>query len=114
MTIRQADKDDVYNGIKIPGGTPVFLAPGVNNFDTRSWGEDAYQFNPDRWDSLPETVSNYSYLTFLQGIPLIQTKADNRHTKLHWSEIRRNRNEMSIGSSDRKLRICRSHSGENS
>jgi len=68
MTIRQADKDDVYNGIKIPAGTPVFLAPGVNNFDTRSWGEDADKFNPDRWDSLPETVSNYSFLTFLQGI----------------------------------------------
>ena len=73
MTIRQADKDDVYNGIKIPGGTPVFLAPGVNNFDTRSWGDDADKFNPDRWDSLPETVSNYSFLTFLQGT-LAQTQ----------------------------------------
>jgi len=68
MTIRQADKDDVYNGIKIPSGTPVFFAAGLNNFDTRAWGEDANAFNPDRWDSLPETVSNYSFLTFLQGI----------------------------------------------
>jgi len=68
MTIRQADKDDVYNGIKIPSGTLIFFAPGVSNFDPRSWGEDVDKFNPDRWDCLPETVSNYSFLTFLQGI----------------------------------------------
>jgi cytochrome P450 len=68
MTVRQADKDDVVHGIKIPGGTAVFIAPGVLNFDQRTWGEDAEEFNPDRWDALPETVSNYSFLTFLQGI----------------------------------------------
>ena len=68
MTARQADKDDVVNGIKIPRGTHVFIAPGVMNFDKRAWGPDAEEFNPDRWDSLPEAVSNYSYLTFLQGL----------------------------------------------
>jgi cytochrome P450 len=68
MTIRQADKDDVFNGVKIPGKTPIFVAAGVNNFDRRTWSEDAEEFNPDRWDSLPETVSNYSFLTFLQGM----------------------------------------------
>jgi len=68
MTIRQADKDDVVNGVKIPVGTLIFLAPGVVNLDRRTWGEDAEQFNPDRWDFLPETISNYSFMTFLQGI----------------------------------------------
>jgi cytochrome P450 len=68
MTTRKADKDDVVNGVKIPIGTPVFLAPAMVNFDQRTWGEDAEQFNPDRWDSLPETISNYSFMTFLQGI----------------------------------------------
>jgi cytochrome P450 len=67
MVVRQADNDDVVNGVKIPKGAKVFLIPGVCNFDQRAWGEDAEQFNPDRWDSLPETVSNYSFLTFLQG-----------------------------------------------
>jgi len=67
MTIREADKDDYYQGIKIPGGTPVFIAPGVMNFDERMWGPDAGIFNPDRWDSLPDTISNYSFMTFIQG-----------------------------------------------
>jgi hypothetical protein len=34
-----------YNTIKIPGGTPVFIAPGVMNFDERMWGADAGEFN---------------------------------------------------------------------
>jgi cytochrome P450 len=68
MTMRQADKDDIVNGVKIPIGTHVSLAPGTVNFDQHTWGEDAEQFNPDRWDSLPETISNYSFMTFLQGI----------------------------------------------
>ena len=107
MTIRQADKDDVVNGIKIPSGTPVFIAPGLTNFDQRAWGEDADQFNPDRWDSLPETISNYSFLTFLQGISFKNT-IKIRHAKLYRSQIRRNRNEVSAGSSHRKLFFRRS------
>jgi cytochrome P450 len=31
------------------------------------WGPDASAFNPDRWEHLPTSVTNYSYLTFLQG-----------------------------------------------
>lgn len=67
MTVRHADKDDIVNGMKVPSGTPIFLAPGVTNFDPDSWGPDVESFNPDRWDNLPETISNYSFLTFLQG-----------------------------------------------
>ena len=67
MTVRQADKDDHFQGIRIPGGTPVFIGVGVNNFDKTAWGEDVDEFKPDRWDSLPPTISNYSFLTFLQG-----------------------------------------------
>lgn len=70
MTIREAEKDDVYSGIKIPSGTNVFISPGVTNFDPITWGTDAEEFNPDRWDSLPQANSNYSYMTFLQGIQL--------------------------------------------
>src|SRR2546423_13961595 len=67
MTVRHADKDDIVNGMKVPSGTSIFLAPGVTNFDPDSWGPDVDSFNPDRWDNLPETISNYSFLTFLQG-----------------------------------------------
>jgi cytochrome P450 len=84
ITMRQADNDDIINGVKIPKGTPVFLAPGICNFDQRTWGEDAEQFNPDRWNSLPETISNYSFLTFLQGISNTNT-INGRHPKLHRS-----------------------------
>ena len=84
MTIRQADNDDVVNGVKIPKGTSVFIAPGVCNFDHSTWGEDVEQFNPDRWNALPETISNYSFLTFLQGISNTNT-INSRHPKLHRS-----------------------------
>jgi cytochrome P450 len=67
ITLRQADKDDVVNGMKIPAGTRVFIVPGVTNLDERTWGPDAGKFNPDRWDNLPDEVTNYSFLTFLQG-----------------------------------------------
>ena len=67
MTVRHADKDDIVNGMKVPSGTSIFLAPGVTNFDPNSWGPDVETFNPDRWDNLPESISNYSFLTFLQG-----------------------------------------------
>ena len=67
MTIREAEKDDVYSGIKIPSGINVFISPGVTNFDPVTWGTDAEEFNPDRWNSLPQANSNYSYMTFLQG-----------------------------------------------
>jgi cytochrome P450 len=68
ITLRQADKDDVVNGVKIPAGTLVFIAPGVMNLDERTWGPDAGTFNPDRWDNLPDEITNYSFLTFLQGL----------------------------------------------
>jgi Cytochrome P450 len=93
MTYRQADKDDVVNGMKIPAGTLVFLIPAVVNYDERTWGPDAAEFNPDRWDNLSSEVNNYSFLTFLQGFPLTQTYG--RSTKLYWSVFRRNRNESS-------------------
>jgi cytochrome P450 len=68
MTVRRADKDDMYNNIKIRKGTPIFFSPNVNNFDPSTWGSDVMTFNPDRWGHLPSSNSNYSYLTFLQGI----------------------------------------------
>ena len=62
-----ANVDDNINGIKIPKGTIVFIPIAAVNFDETIWGPDVDTFNPDRWEKLPDTVSNYSYLTFLQG-----------------------------------------------
>jgi cytochrome P450 len=67
VTTRVADVADNINGITIPEGTIVFIPIVGVNFDETVWGSDVDSFNPDRWDKLPETVTNYNYLTFLQG-----------------------------------------------
>ena len=67
VTTRVADVSDNINGITIPKGTMVFIPIVGVNFDETVWGPDVDTFNPDRWDKLPETVTNYNYLTFLQG-----------------------------------------------
>ena len=67
VTNRTASKDDVINGIKIPKGTIIFIPITAINCDETVWGPDADEFNPDRWDKLPSAVTNYNYLTFLQG-----------------------------------------------
>lgn len=67
VTIRKANSTDRINGVTIPKGAIIFLVIPVANFDETVWGEDIDKFNPDRWDKLPEKVSNYNYLTFLQG-----------------------------------------------
>jgi cytochrome P450 len=67
MTQRVATQDDVINGVKVPKGTLVIIAITAINFDESMWGPDVDEFNPDRWDKLPDTVTNYSYMTFLQG-----------------------------------------------
>lgn len=67
VTSRIASVTDQINGITIPKGTVIFVAIAAINFDENVWGPDVDTFNPDRWEKLPETVSNYNYLTFLQG-----------------------------------------------
>jgi cytochrome P450 len=67
VTNRTASQDDVINGIKIPKGTIIFIGILPANFDETLWGPDVDTFNPDRWDKLPETITNYAFLTFLQG-----------------------------------------------
>ena len=67
VTNRVASVKDQINGVTIPKGTVIFIAIAAVNFDEEIWGPDVDTFNPDRWDKLPEKVSNYNYLTFLQG-----------------------------------------------
>ena len=67
ITTRHASATDHVNGITIPKGTLIFIPIAAINFDETVWGADVDTFNPDRWDKLPEGMTNYSYLTFLQG-----------------------------------------------
>ena len=67
VTTRYASVDDEINGVKIPKGTVIFVPIAAINFDETVWGPDVDTFNPERWEKLPESVSNYNYLTFFQG-----------------------------------------------
>ncbi|KAK9480759.1 cytochrome P450 [Lipomyces japonicus] len=68
LTIREATKDIVVEGVLVRKGTELIIAAGAINRSKKFWGPDAEEFNPDRWDNLPTlATSPYSFLTFLQG-----------------------------------------------
>ncbi|KAF8839261.1 cytochrome P450 [Paxillus ammoniavirescens] len=85
-TVRMAMKDDllplekpftdkhgvVHDGIRISKGDPVFIPILAINRSEELWGPDAHEFKPERWDNLPEAVSNIPgvwghLLSFLGG-----------------------------------------------
>ncbi|OCH86066.1 cytochrome P450 [Obba rivulosa] len=69
---RQAVKDDivplstpftdargeVHDTSKVDKGAQFFLPVQAINRSRELWGEDAHEFKPERWESLPETVSS--------------------------------------------------------
>ena len=67
MTVRQSVADDVLAGYKIPGGTVIYVLANAINRLPMYWGPTADDFNPDRWDDLPETFTTNAFMTFLQG-----------------------------------------------
>jgi cytochrome P450 len=67
ITSRHARENDELNGVFIPKGTELVIPIYAMNLDSVVWGPDSETFNPNRWNNLPETVTNYSYLTFIQG-----------------------------------------------
>ncbi|KAI8969893.1 cytochrome P450 [Trametes punicea] len=84
-TLRMAMEDDLLplgdpvfiNGVPhdriwVPKGTPIFVPIRAINRDKTLWGEDAFEFRPERWDALPEAVASIpgiwaNNLTFLGG-----------------------------------------------
>ncbi|KAF9236876.1 cytochrome P450 [Melanogaster broomeanus] len=85
-TVRVAMKDDVlplekpftdkngvvHDGIRISKGDTLFIPLLAINRSKELWGPDAHEFNPERWQNLPESVSNIpgvwgNMLTFLGG-----------------------------------------------
>ncbi|RDB16987.1 hypothetical protein Hypma_002672 [Hypsizygus marmoreus] len=48
---------DDRRSVTIPKGSFVHVAVEGFNLDKAFWGEDAWEFNPDRWDSIPEAAA---------------------------------------------------------
>jgi len=72
ITLRDAAHDTTILGQFVPKTTKVIIAPWAINLNKQLWGEDAEEFNPDRWMVPGQTnsggaVSNYAFLTFLHG-----------------------------------------------
>ncbi|KAF9219209.1 cytochrome P450 [Gyrodon lividus] len=85
-TVRIAMRDDVlplekpftdkhgavHDGIRISKGDPIFIPILAMNRSEELWGPDAHEFKPERWDNVPEAVSNIPgvwghLLSFLGG-----------------------------------------------
>ncbi|KAH6845328.1 cytochrome P450 [Chaetomium sp. MPI-CAGE-AT-0009] len=67
MTVREALVDDEIEGYKVPAGTVVYMLANAINRMEWFWGEDADDFEPDRWSFMPDTACPNAFMTFLQG-----------------------------------------------
>jgi cytochrome P450 len=67
MTVRESIEPDVIEGYKVPGKTVMYMLANAINRMEWFWGDDADEFNPDRWDDLPKTAVPNAFMTFLQG-----------------------------------------------
>ncbi|PSN75463.1 cytochrome P450 [Corynespora cassiicola Philippines] len=72
MTMREAEHDSTIQGHFIPAGTTVIISPWAVNTSKHLWGDDAREFNPDRWMGQGKmntggAESNYAQTTFLHG-----------------------------------------------
>ncbi|KAJ7045418.1 cytochrome-450 hydroxylase [Mycena alexandri] len=69
---RDGTVNEGKHSFTVPRGTFVHLSVEAFNLDKAVWGEDAWEFNPDRWDNLPEAAQRYpwhfsSILSFSAG-----------------------------------------------
>ncbi|KAJ7609506.1 cytochrome P450 [Roridomyces roridus] len=86
FTTRMAMKDDLlplsspytdrrgnaHESLRIPAGQIIHIPILAVNTDKETWGDDALEFRPERWDDLPEAVSALpgvwaNLLTFYAG-----------------------------------------------
>ncbi|KAI0363609.1 cytochrome P450 [Pilatotrama ljubarskyi] len=61
-----------HDRIWVGKGTPIVIPILAINRDKSLWGDDAFEFKPERWDNLPEAVSSIpgiwaNNLTFMGG-----------------------------------------------
>lgn len=65
---RQAIHNVVIAGTCIPKGTVLVPMPSVISFNPTIWGEDAEEFNPDRFDHLSGPAADpYAWVAFGHG-----------------------------------------------
>ncbi|KAF9815666.1 hypothetical protein IEO21_04456 [Rhodonia placenta] len=71
-TIRVAAKDEVvplgkpytdrhgqvHDSVTIPKGSPVLIPILAMNRSKELWGEDSFEFKPERWEAIPEPVEH--------------------------------------------------------
>lgn len=67
MTVRQSLEDDRLGPYKVPGGSVIYVLANAINRLPAYWGATADEFDPDRWDDLPESFTANAFMTFLQG-----------------------------------------------
>ncbi|KAJ7430855.1 cytochrome P450 [Mycena galericulata] len=58
---RDGTPDETRHNFVVPKGTFVHVSVEAFNLDKDVWGADAWDFNPDRWDNLPEAVQQYPW-----------------------------------------------------
>ncbi|RPD78482.1 cytochrome P450 [Lentinus tigrinus ALCF2SS1-7] len=68
-----ADRNgDVQDSIRISEGTPIIIPILALNRSKKLWGDDAFEFKPERWENPPEAISSIPgvwghILSFLGG-----------------------------------------------
>ncbi|KAJ6494059.1 cytochrome P450 [Mycena vitilis] len=68
LTMRVAEKTDYIDGVLVPKGTVITLPIRVINTWKQVWGEDAEEFHPARWLSLPPAYNaTFSQFSFIAG-----------------------------------------------
>ncbi|KAM0794503.1 cytochrome P450 monooxygenase [Usnea florida] len=67
FVVRQNSADDHLCGYRIPAGTVTFIFTNTINRAPGFWGDSADNFDPDRWDHLPETYTPHAFTSFLYG-----------------------------------------------
>lgn len=72
ITIREAARDTIIVGKRLPKGTLLTMSPEAINQHKKLWGPDADKFNPERWmgpgrANTGGADTNYAFLSFLHG-----------------------------------------------
>ncbi|TRX95459.1 hypothetical protein FHL15_003790 [Xylaria flabelliformis] len=68
MGPRQASKDLIIEGVRIPKGTQIDLHMPLLHHHQDVWGPDASVFDPERWDTRTgDGASLYAFEAFIQG-----------------------------------------------
>lgn len=66
--VRTVRVDDEMNGIELPRGYNVRVAMKAMQLDPEFWGDDSFEFVPERWEKPSEKIrERMSWLPFLYG-----------------------------------------------